>query len=82
MISEVYFAGGAMTPFNRRKDNSSFRDWARTAVYEALQDADLEARDIDALIVASESDFFTLQLNPSALLADECGLIGVAAKTR
>lgn len=49
-------------------------------MYEALQDADLEARDIDALIVASESDFFTLQLNPSALLADECGLIGVAAK--
>ncbi len=80
MISNVSFAGGAMTPFNRRKDGSSFRDWARAAVQGALDDAGLEARDIDALIVASESDFFTMQLNPAALLADECGLIGVAAK--
>lgn len=69
-----------MTPFNRRKDNSSFRDWARNAVQDALDDAGLETRDIDAFIVASESDFFTLQLNPAALLADDCGLIGVAAK--
>lgn len=80
MISNVSFAGGAMTPFNRRKDGSSFRDWARAAVQGALDDANLEARDIDALIVASESDFFTMQLNPAALLADECGLVGVAAK--
>jgi acetyl-CoA C-acetyltransferase len=76
----VYFAGGAMTSFNRRKDGSSFRDWARMATQEALEDAGLEANDIDSLIVASESDFFTLQLNPAALLADECGLGGVAAK--
>lgn len=80
MISEVMFAGGAMTPFNRRKDGSSFRDWARAAAQAALADASLEAADIDALIVASESDFFTLQLNLAALLADECGLIGAAAK--
>jgi acetyl-CoA C-acetyltransferase len=80
LISEVSFAGGAMTPFNRRKDGSSFRDWARAAVQGALKDAGLEAEEIDALIVASESDFFTMQLNPAALLADECGLIGVAAK--
>ena len=69
-----------MTPFNRRKDGSSFRDWARAAVQSALDDAGLEAGDIDALIVASESDFFTMQLNPAALLADVCGLVGVAAK--
>ncbi|WP_164860900.1 thiolase family protein [Parasedimentitalea marina] len=80
MINDVWIAGGAMTPFNRRKDGSSFRDWARVVVSGALQDAGLEARDIDGLVVASESDFFTLQLNPSALLADECGLAGVAAK--
>ncbi|MEP2531501.1 thiolase family protein [Shimia sp.] len=80
MISDVLIAGGAMTPFNRRKDGSSFRDWARAAVFKALEDAGLEAADIDTLIVASESDFFTLQLNPAALLADECGMIGVAAK--
>lgn len=69
-----------MTPFNRRKDGSSFRDWAREAVRMALQDAGLEPGDIDGFVVASESDFFTMQLNPAALLADECGLIGVAAK--
>jgi acetyl-CoA C-acetyltransferase len=80
MISDVVFAGGAMTPFNRRKDGSSFRDWARTAVQGALNDADLNVTDIDALAVASESDFFTMQLNPAALLADHCGLAGVAAK--
>ncbi|MEP4197727.1 MAG: thiolase family protein [Aliishimia sp.] len=80
MIEDVWIAGGAMTPFNRRKDGSSFRDWARAAVQGALHDAGLEAADIDTLIVASESDFFTLQLNPAALLADECGLTGVAAK--
>lgn len=80
MISDVSVAGGAMTPFNRRKDGSAFRDWARQAVAGALADAGLEAGDIDALIVASESDFFSMQLNPAALLADECGLRGVAAK--
>lgn len=80
MIDDVWIAGGAMTPFNRRKDGSSFRDWARAVVQDALDDAGLEPSDIDALVVASESDFFTLQLNPAALLADECGLTGVAAK--
>lgn len=80
MINDVWIAGGAMTPFNRRKDASSFRDWARSVVQLALRDAGLEPSDIDTLIVASESDFFTLQLNPAALLADECGLTGVAAK--
>jgi len=80
MINDVWIAGGAMTRFNRRKDGSSFRDWAREAVQSALLDAALEPADIDTLVLASESDFFTLQLNPAALLADECGLAGVAAK--
>ncbi|MBT0956720.1 thiolase family protein [Alphaproteobacteria bacterium KMM 3653] len=79
MVFDVAIAGGAMTPFNRRKDGSSWRDWARAAAGAALRDAGLQAADIDALVVASESDFFTLQLNPAALLADECGLTGVAA---
>lgn len=79
MTRNVTIAGGAMTPFNRRKDGSSFRDWARLALNGALLDAGIAASDIDSLIVASESDFFTLQLNPAALLADECGLTGVAA---
>lgn len=78
-MSDVRIGGGAMTPFNRRKDASSYRDWAHAAFDQAIADAGLEALDIDALIVASESDFFTLQLNPAALLADELGLTGVAA---
>ena len=70
-------AGGALTRFGRRKDGGSFRDWARQAFAAALRDAGLQRRDIDALIVASESDFLTLQLNPASLLADELGLFGI-----
>ena len=38
----------------------------------------LERQDIDALIVASESDFFSLQLNPASVLAGDLGLVGVS----
>ena len=78
-MSTVHIAGGAMTPFNRRKDGSSFRDWARAAFDGALADAGLGPSDIDGLVIACESDFFTLQINPAALLADELGLTGIAA---
>jgi acetyl-CoA C-acetyltransferase len=70
-------AGGAMTPFNRRKDGSSWRDWCLAAFDEALRDAALEVADVDALVVASESDFFSLQLNPAAMIADALGLHGI-----
>lgn len=63
-----------MTPFNRRKDGSAYRDWCADAFSQALGDATLARGDIDALVVASESDFFTLQLNPAALIADALGL--------
>ena len=70
-----------MTPFNRRKDNSSFRDWAFSAFHAALRQSTLEKSDVEALFVASESDFFTLQLNPASILASDNGLHG-AATTR
>ncbi|MDE0522044.1 MAG: thiolase family protein [Boseongicola sp.] len=73
---KVLVAGGAMTPFNRRKDGSSWRDWCRDAFVGALADAELEKSAIDALVVASESDFFTLQLNPATMIADTLGLAG------
>lgn len=74
----VSVIGAAMTPFNRRKDGSNFRDWAEDAFVAALAEADVETGDIDALVIASESDFFTLQLNPASVLADDLGLVGAA----
>ena len=78
LIPKVAVTGTALTPFNRRKDNSSFRDWAYSAFHAALQQSTLEKSDIEALFVASESDFFTLQLNPASILASDNGLHGVA----
>ncbi|WIY54073.1 thiolase family protein [Devosia sp. YIM 151766] len=75
-MDPIIVAGGAMTPFNRRKDGSSWRDWARDAFSGALADANLQHQDIDALVVATESDFFGLQLNPASVLADELALFG------
>ncbi len=75
----VAVAGSALTPFGRRKDHSSFRDWAAEAFFGALTMADLDQSDIDTLIVASESDFFSLQLNPASIIADDLGLTGTMA---
>lgn len=70
----VLVAGTGMTAFNRRKDGSGFRDWAGESFQRALVSADIDSDDIDALVVASESDFISLQLNPSSVLADDFGL--------
>ncbi|WP_171207905.1 MULTISPECIES: thiolase family protein [unclassified Ruegeria] len=72
----VLVIGAALTPFNRRRDGSGFRDWAAQAFSDALVMAGLEPGDIDALIVSSESDFFTLQLNPASVIAQDIGLCG------
>lgn len=77
--SEVVVTGAAQTPFNRRKDGSGPRDWAVSAFEAARDMAQIEASEIDALFIASESDFFSLQLNPSSVLATDLGLSGVAA---
>jgi len=74
----VVVVGAALTPFNRRKDRSGVRDWAREAFDAALAMSEIAREDIDALIVASESDFFTLQLNPASVLAQDLGLCGAA----
>lgn len=78
-MDPIIVAGGAMTPFNRRKDGSSWRDWARDAFFAALADANLQHQDIDALVVATESDLFSLQLNPASVLADDLALFGKPA---
>lgn len=76
---KVKVIGAALTPFNRRKNGSNFRDWAFDAFGAALAMSDLERCDIDALYLASESDFFTLQLNPASVFATDLGLVGVSA---
>ena len=76
--SKVAVCGAAITAFNRRKDGSSFRDWALAAFEDALNLSSLERQDIDALVVASESDFFSLQLNPASVLAGDLGLVGAS----
>ncbi|WP_421855935.1 thiolase family protein [Oricola sp.] len=74
----VLVIGAALTAYGRRKDGSSFRDWACSAFDAALAMSGLERTDVDALVVASESDFFTLQLNPASVLAQDLGLFGKA----
>jgi len=75
----VAVAGASVTGFGRRRDGSGFRDWAGQAFRGALGQATLDPADIDTLIVASESDFFTLQLNPATVLAQDLGLAGAVA---
>lgn len=70
----VSVCGAALTPYNRRKDGSNYRDWAFDAFEQALTLSTVERCDIDALFVSSESDFFTYQLNPASVLASDLGL--------
>lgn len=77
-LTEVAVAGVGMTRFGRHR-NRSFRDLALEAFDAALLMAGLDAGDIDALVLAAESDAFTLQLNPSAVVAGDLGLTGAAA---
>lgn len=77
-VLDVAVAGVGMTRFGRLRD-LSFRDLAADAFEAALLMAGLERGDVDALVLAAESDTFTLQLNPSAVVADDLGLVGAAA---
>ncbi len=72
-------AGWGMVPFRRADDGSTPRDWVRTVCSGALARARLEPCDIDAVVIACESDHLSLQLSPSALLADEVGIVPGAA---
>ena len=74
MSSDVYVLGGSAVRFTRRRDGSTWRDWVREAGLGALEDAGVEARDVDAVVVATESDFFSLQIAPAPVVAAELGL--------
>ncbi|MGQ0564220.1 MAG: thiolase family protein [Gemmobacter sp.] len=69
-----------MTRFGRVRDGTGWLDWAALAFDRALAKSTLDRCDIDALVMACESDVFTLQLNPVAVLAQELGLSGVAVQ--
>jgi acetyl-CoA C-acetyltransferase len=71
--------GGGAVPFRRYSDGSHWRDWVSDAIEGALAEANLERRDIDSVVVASESDFFSLQLNPAPVILDDAGLTGCPA---
>ena len=66
--------GGSAVRFARRRDGSTWRDWVREAGLGALQDSGIEARDVDSVVVATESDFFSLQIAPAPVVAAELGL--------
>lgn len=74
----VLVVGTAISQFGRRRDRSNFRDWVLAQFDAAVADADLTPNDIDALVVASESDLFSLQINPASVIADDIGLRGAA----
>ena len=74
MSHDVFVIGGSAVRFARRRDGSAWRDWVREAGLGAIKDSCIEARDVDAVVVATESDVFSLQLAPAPVVAAELGL--------
>lgn len=66
--------GGAIGRFGRYSDGTHWRDRLRHVAHDALRQAALEARDIDALVLATESDAMSLQINAAAVVASDLGL--------
>jgi len=76
MPTDVYVLGGSAVRFTRRRDGSTWRDWVREAGLGALEDSGIEPQDVDAVVVATESDFFSLQIAPAPVVVAELGLDG------
>ncbi len=79
MTAGVCVLGGGLSRFAAFRDGSHWRDRVRAVAAQALAEAGLEAADIDALVVASESDAMSLQINPAAVVASDLGLQHVSA---
>lgn len=71
--------GGGCVPFRRYRDGSGWRDWLVEAGRLALADAEIAPAEIDSVVVASESDFLSMQVNPAPVALDLLGLTGAAA---
>ncbi len=67
--------GGGAVPFRSYDDGSSYRDWVRAASKDAIADAGIEPDTIDAVVIASESDFLSLQVAPGSVLLDDIGQV-------
>lgn len=66
--------GGAIARFGNYRDGSHWRDRVRQVALRALAQAQLDLRDVDALIVGNESATMSLQINPSPVVAADLGL--------
>lgn len=66
--------GGAIARFGNYRDGSHWRDRVREVAVRALAQAQLDLRDVDALIVGNESATMSLQINPSPVVAADLGL--------
>lgn len=66
--------GGAIAKFGNYRDGSHWRDRVRQVGMRALTEAQLDLRDVDALIVGNESAAMCLQINPSPVVAADLGL--------
>lgn len=71
--------GAGVMPFGRHRDGSHWRDWVRRAALAAIHDAEIDPKDIGSVVVASETDFCSLQVNPAPVILDDLGLTGVPA---
>lgn len=71
--------GAGVMPFGRHRDGSHWRDWVRRAALDAIHDAEIDLKDIGSVVVASETDFCSLQVNPAPVVLDDLGLAGVPA---
>ncbi|MGE3702284.1 MAG: thiolase family protein [Hyphomicrobiaceae bacterium] len=67
-------AGSSIQPFGRSKDGRTWRDRAFLAASAALSDAAVSPGDIDALVIATESDLVSLQVNPAPVVSSDLGL--------
>lgn len=74
-MTDALIAGGAILRFGWYRDGSGVRDWVRGVAAEAIAQSGIAPGDIDAVVVASESDHMSLQLSIGALLTDEIGLV-------
>lgn len=75
-MNSVGVIGTGQTHHTRRREDVSLAGLAREAVDRALDDAGLEAGDIDAVVLGSAPDFFEGVMQPEQLLAGAIGAVG------